>query len=154
MLPARYVKEDKTGASENYLLSFFGRLNYTFKDRYLFTLTVRGDGSSRFAKDQRWGTFPSLALAWRIDQEEFMQQFSRLSTLKLRLGYGITGQQDIVGNDYPYLPNYTISNDKAQYQFGNDFIYTLRPNGYDSKIKWEETTTWNVGVDFGFSTTG
>lgn len=145
-----YIREDKTGASENYLLSFFGRLNYTFKDKYLFTLTVRGDGSSRFAKDQRWGTFPSLALAWRIDQEEFMQQFSKLSTLKLRLGYGITGQQDIVGNDYPYLPNYTISNDKAQYQFGNNFIYTLRPNGYDAKIKWEETTTWNAGIDFGF----
>lgn len=145
-----YVREDRSSASENYLLSFFGRLNYTFRDKYLFTLTVRGDGSSRFAKDQRWGTFPSLALAWRIDQEEFMQQFTKLSNLKLRLGYGITGQQDIVGNDYPYLPNYTISNDKAQYQFGNNFIYTLRPNGYDAKIKWEETTTWNVGVDFGF----
>ncbi len=145
-----YVREDNSSASENYLLSFFGRLNYTFMDRYLLTLTVRGDGSSRFAKNQRWGTFPSLALAWRIDQENFMQQFSKLTTLKLRLGYGITGQQDIVGNDYPYLPNYTISNDKAQYQFGNDYIYTLRPNGYDAKIKWEETTTWNVGIDFGF----
>lgn len=145
-----YVREDRSSASENYLLSFFGRLNYTFMDKYLLTLTVRGDGSSRFAKAQRWGTFPSLALAWRIDQEKFMENFGKLTTLKLRLGYGITGQQDIVGNDYPYLPNYTISNDKAQYQMGNNFIYTLRPNGYDAHIKWEETTTWNVGVDFGF----
>lgn len=145
-----YVKENNEDASENYLLSFFGRLNYTFMDRYLLTFTLRGDGSSRFAKSQRWGTFPSLALAWRIDQEDFMNRFENLSTLKLRLGYGITGQQDIIGNDYPYLPNYTISNDKAQYQFGNEFVYTLRPNGYDANIKWEETTTWNVALDFGF----
>ncbi len=145
-----YVLEDNESASENYLLSFFGRLNYTFKDKYLLTLTVRGDGSSRFAKSQRWGTFPSLALAWRIDQEDFMDRFENLSSLKLRLGYGITGQQDIIGNDYPYQSNYTISNDKAQYQFGNDFVYTLRPNGYDANIKWEETTTWNVALDFGF----
>ncbi len=145
-----YVKEDIESASENYLLSFFGRLNYTFMDKYLLTFTIRGDGSSRFSKKQRWGTFPSLALAWRIDQEDFMKSFEKLSSLKLRLGYGVTGQQDIIGNDYPYLANYTISNDKAQYQFGNDFIYTLRPNGYDANIKWEETTTWNVALDYGF----
>lgn len=83
-----------------------------------------------------------------------MKSFEKLSSLKLRLGYGVTGQQDIIGNDYPYLANYTISNDKAQYQFGNDFIYTLRPNGYDANIKWEETTTWNVALDYGFSITG
>lgn len=145
-----YVKEDRKNASENYLLSFFGRLNYTFMDRYLLTFTIRGDGSSRFSKQQRWGTFPSIALAWRIDQEDFMERFENVSSLKLRLGYGITGQQDIIGNDYPYLANYTLSNDKAQYQFGNDFVYTLRPNGYDANIKWEETTTWNVALDFGF----
>lgn len=145
-----YIKEDTQTASENYLLSFFGRLNYTFMDRYLLTFTVRGDGSSRFSEKQRWGTFPSLALAWRIDQENFMEQFNNLSTLKLRLGYGITGQQDIVSNNYPYMSNYTISNDKAQYQFGNNFIYTLRPDGYDANIKWEETTTYNIGMDYGF----
>lgn len=145
-----YVREDRENASENYLLSFFGRLNYTFMDRYLLTFTVRGDGSSRFSKKQRWGTFPSIALAWRIDQEQFMKQFENVSSLKLRLGYGITGQQDIIGNDYPYLANYTLSNDKARYPFGNDFVYTLRPNGYDANIKWEETTTWNVALDFGF----
>lgn len=145
-----YVRENSDFATENYLVSFFGRLNYTFMERYLMTFTVREDGSSRFAKKQRWGTFPSVAVAWRIDQESFMQGFENLSALKIRAGYGITGQQDIIGNDYPYLPNYTVSNDKAQYQFGNQFIYTLRPNGYDANIKWEETTTLNFALDFGF----
>jgi iron complex outermembrane receptor protein len=135
--------------NENYLVSFFGRLNYTFSDRYLFTFTLRDDGSSRFSADTRWGLFPAAAFAWKINDEAFLKNVSAISDMKLRLGWGITGQQDI-GNDYPYLPVYRGSTPTAQYQFGNEFYNTLRPNPYDANIKWEETTTYNIGLDFGF----
>ena len=146
------IEQKSIAASDqrHVLLSYYGRLNLTYDTRYMLTATIRRDGTSRFNKDNRWGTFPSLALAWRISEESFLENWETLSNLKLRGSYGVTGQQDIIGNDYPYLANYTISNDKAQYQFGNDFIYTLRPNGYDANIKWEETTTWNVALDYGF----
>ena len=142
------IFNDSRYATENYLISFFGRLNYIFKDRYMLTFTLRDDGSSRFAPENRWGLFPSVALAWDIAKENFIKG-DVLNTLKLRLGYGITGQQDI-GGDYPYLPRYTYSLDNAQYQFGNTFITTLRPEGYDENLKWEQTTTYNVGLDYGF----
>jgi TonB-linked SusC/RagA family outer membrane protein len=132
----------------NYLVSFFGRANYSFRGKYLATATMRYDGSSRFAKENRWGLFPALALAWRIKDEGFLQSVSVLSDLKLRVGVGVTGQQDI-GGTYPYLAQYVESNAAAQYQFGGQYYNTLRPSAYDAKIKWEETTTWNVGVDFG-----
>lgn len=134
--------------TQNTLISFFGRLNYNFDERFLLTATVRRDGSSRFSKDTRWGTFPSLAFAWRIGQESFLKESDAISDLKLRLGYGITGQQDI-GGDYPYLARYSISDLSAQYQFGDNYYLTLRPEGYDANIKWEETTTYNAGVDLG-----
>ncbi len=136
--------------TESYLVSFFGRLNYTFKERYLLTLTVRQDGTSRFSPDTRWGTFPSAALAWQIKDEPFLADVESVSDLKLRVGYGITGQQNIGSNDYPYLPRYTYSVDNARYLFGDEYITTYRPEGYDSNIKWEETTTMNIGLDFGF----
>ncbi len=135
--------------NENYLVSFFGRLNYTLLDRYLLTLTLRDDGSSRFSKDNRWGLFPAAALAWRIKDEPFLKNTKVISDLKLRLGWGITGQQD-VGNDYPYLSVYRTSTATAQYQFGNTFYNTLRPDPYDANIKWEGTTTYNIGLDYGF----
>ena len=135
--------------NENYLVSFFGRLNYTLLDRYLLTFTLRDDGSSRFSKANRWGLFPAAALAWKINDESFLKNVSAVSDLKLRLGWGITGQQDI-GNDYPYLPVYRGSTPTAQYQFGNTFYNTLRPNPYDANIKWEQTATYNIGLDFGF----
>ncbi len=141
------INENSDYITENYLVSFFGRVNYVFKDRYMFTFTLRDDGSSRFAPENRWGLFPSLALAWNIAQEPFFRG-DLFNLLKLRLGYGITGQQDI-GGDYPYLPRYTYSLDNAQYQFGNSFITTLRPEGYDENLKWEETTTYNIGLDYG-----
>ncbi len=137
--------------TENYLVSFFGRLNYTFKDRYLLTFTLRNDGTSRFSPDTRWGLFPSAAFAWKILDENFMQNVDVLSQFKLRLGWGVTGQQNINQGDYPYLPRYTRSNQFAQYQLGNLMYYTLRPAGYDYNIKWEETTTLNFGLDFGFA---
>ncbi len=133
--------------TQNTLVSFYTRLNYALKDRYLLTFTLRRDGSSRFSPDNRWGTFPSAAFAWKINEEGFMQGNNLFSNLKLRLGYGVTGQQD-VGSDYPYLSRYTPSEPTAQYQFGNDFFATLRPEGYDANIKWEQTETLNAGIDW------
>ncbi len=133
--------------TENTLISFYGRLNYTYNGRYLLTATLRDDGSSRFSPDTRWGLFPSLALAWRISDEPFMSDSK--TSLKLRLGYGVTGQQDI-GNDYPYIPNYDRGTSTAQYQFGDKFYTVLRPDGYDANIKWEETASFNLGLDIGF----
>lgn len=143
------ISDNSKFINENYLVSFFGRLNYTFLNRYLLTVTLRDDGSSRFAKNNRWGLFPAAALAWKIKDESFLKDVPAVSDLKLRLGWGVTGQQDI-GNDYPYLPVYRESTATAQYQFGNTFYNTLRPNPYDANIKWEETTTYNAGLDFGF----
>ncbi|MFN8241953.1 MAG: TonB-dependent receptor [Bacteroidales bacterium] len=140
--------QDNSYITENYLISFFGRLNYVFADKYLLTATLRNDGSSRFAEENRWGLFPSVALAWDIKEEAFLKSVPMINTLKLRLGYGVTGQQDI-GGDYPYLARYTFGYDNAQYQFGNGFITTLRPEGYDRNLKWEETTTYNAAIDFG-----
>ncbi|UII21218.1 SusC/RagA family TonB-linked outer membrane protein [Fulvivirga ligni] len=137
-------------ANEYYLVSFFGRLNYTFKNKYLLTFSLRNDGSSRFAPDQRWGIFPAAAFAWDMDQENFLKDNQVISDLKLRLGYGITGQQDLNGNYYPYFAKYTISNQSAQYRFGDTYYQTLRPDGYDAFVKWETTTTYNAGFDYGF----
>jgi TonB-dependent starch-binding outer membrane protein SusC len=135
--------------NENYLISFFGRLNYTFNGKYILTATLRNDGSSRFAEENRWGLFPAVALAWRVKDEDFLKDVSVLSDLKLRVGYGVTGQQDIGGNYYPALATYRLSNEFAQYQLGDQFYTTLRPQPYNPALKWEETTTLNLGVDFG-----
>jgi TonB-dependent starch-binding outer membrane protein SusC len=136
--------------SENYLVSFFGRLNYTLNGKYLLTATLRNDGSSRFASSQRWGLFPSVALAWKMKDESFLSKIDVISDLKLRAGYGETGQQDISqGNYYPYLATYQVSDAQTQYQLGNTFFFTQRPNPYDPNIKWETTATINVGLDFG-----
>jgi TonB-dependent starch-binding outer membrane protein SusC len=132
------------------LRSYFGRLNYSLMDRYIMTATVRFDGTSRFGDDVRWGTFPSVALAWRISEENFLKNSDAISDLKLRAGYGITGQQDIGENFFPYLPRYSFSDNSAKYQLGNEFFNLYRPEGYDPRLKWEETTTTNVGLDFGF----
>lgn len=143
--------EDTWDASELYLLSFFGRMNYTWKDKYLLTMTLRNDGSSKFLGDNQWGLFPSFAFAWKIINEPFMANNSLISDLKLRLGYGVTGQQAVPGGDYPALARYTYSQTGASYRFGNNFISTLRPEGYNANLKWEETTTYNAAVDFAFS---
>lgn len=134
---------------ENTLLSYFGRLNYTFNDKYLLTATIRRDGSSRFAPENRWATFPSVAFAWKIKEEDFIKSNSVVSDLKLRLGYGITGQQDGVGN-YDYLSYYALSNTAASYSFGNTFYQMYRPGGFYANRKWEQTTTYNAALDFGF----
>ena len=131
---------------ENYLVSFFGRLNWHFMDRYLLTATLRRDGSSRFSSNNRWGTFPSVAFAWTILNEPWMEPAREvLSNLKLRLGYGVTGQQEI--GDYLYLPTYSLGTNPTGQYLGS---YLLKPNGYSPDLKWEETTTYNLGIDFGF----
>lgn len=141
------------------LVSFFGRLNYTFMDRYLLTATVRQDGTSRFSKDNRWGTFPSVALGWKIIDESFMEGARGwMNELKLRAGYGITGQQDLNDDYFPYMPIYTVGNNgnagTNQWAYpnpnGTGWVNPIKPNGYNSDIKWEETRTWNVGIDYGF----
>jgi TonB-dependent starch-binding outer membrane protein SusC len=137
--------------TENYLVSFFGRLNYSFMNKYLVTATLRDDGTSRFSKDNRWGLFPSVALGWKIKEESFLKGVDAISDLKLRLGYGITGQQDLSQGDYPYMATYYAGQDGAFYQLGNQFIKISRPDGYNPNLKWEETTTWNAGLDFGFA---
>ncbi len=137
----------------NRLISFYGRLNYNLLDRYLLTATIRRDGSSRFSPKNRWGTFPSVALAWRIHDEAFLQGVEVLSNLKLRLGWGVTGQQDFgsdLDGDFGWLPIYTLSDPTAQMQFGDKFYSGWRPAGYDANRKWEETTTQNIGLDWGF----
>jgi TonB-linked SusC/RagA family outer membrane protein len=136
---------------EYYLLSLFGRLNYTYKDKYLLTATLRNDATSRFSPDERNGLFPSIALGWKIKEESFLRNVSAVSDLKLRAGYGVTGQQDIGGSDYPYIATYTISSNTANYQFGNTLYPTLRPNAFNNLIKWETTETYNIGIDFGFA---
>jgi len=135
--------------TEYYLLSFFGRLNYTLADRYLFTFTLREDGSSRF-HNLPWGTFPSVALAWKIKDESFLKNVKAVTNLKLRLGWGITGQQDIF-KDYPAQALYVEASEGSYYYIDGEFIPTLRPDTYDPLIKWEETTTLNAGLDFGFA---
>ena len=165
-------------ATESYLVSFFGRVNYTALNRYMITATVRGDGSSRFAPKHRWGVFPSVALGWKIKEEAFLRDVNWINDLKLRLGYGITGQQNINAGDYPYLPTYDVSKQYAYatlgeqatpatiaaleamgYEVGKDYVVsddnyifyvTNRPNAYNPELTWEKTTTYNVGIDFGF----
>ncbi|MBI5915465.1 MAG: SusC/RagA family TonB-linked outer membrane protein [Bacteroidetes bacterium] len=132
-------------SGELFLLSLFGRANLSLFDRILLTGTVRRDGTSRFSPDSRWGVFPAGALAVKIMDGNGK---GTLSTLKARVGYGITGQQD-VGGYYLHLPRYLGSFENAAYQFGDTYVLTLRPEGYDSKIKWEETATLNAGIDYG-----
>lgn len=134
---------------ELYLLSFYGRLNYTFDNKLFLTSTLRADASSRFAKNKRWGYFPSVALGYRLTEESFMKNFNALSDLKLRLSYGQTGQQDVSGY-YPHLGTYTASYDDARYLFGDQWLTMYRPNGFDPNIKWETTSTYNFGIDYGF----
>ena len=139
------------GREESYLVSFYGRVNYSYASRYLLTVTLRADGSSKFAKGNRWGYFPSAAFAWNILNEPFMEGQDVVSNLKLRLGYGETGQQEI-GN-YKYLARYSVSENDLSHManMGSDGLsHMLAPAAYDPNIRWESTTTYNVGVDFGF----
>ena len=160
---SNYVQDPNSG-NGNYrwrnhlqLLSFFGRVNYGFMDRYLLTVTVRGDATSRFSKDNRWGVFPSVGLAWRISEENFLESARGwLNDWKLRLGWGVTGQQE-VGGTVNYLPQYSIAQPGSYYPSGQldangrpIYVAPLYLQGYNPDLKWESTTTWNAGMDWGF----
>ncbi|WP_079714888.1 SusC/RagA family TonB-linked outer membrane protein [Parapedobacter luteus] len=134
---------------QNRLISYYGRLIYTHADRYILSATIRTDGSSRFASENRWGVFPSVGLTWRIRDEPFLRDNRVFSDLKLRLSYGVTGQQDGIAN-YSYLPNYVSSANESMYQFGDTFYYMHTPLAYDRDIRWESTATYNAGIDYGF----
>ena len=131
------------------MLSYYGRINYSFDGKYLLTATVRRDASSRFSKNTRWGTFPSVALGWTLTEEPWLKNQKVLSNLKLRASYGVTGQQEGIGN-YNYLPVYTSSVTGAEALINGQYITTYRPEAYVSDLKWETTTSWNFGLDFGF----
>ncbi len=159
------------GKGENYLVSFFGRMNWIGWNQIMVTATVRGDGSSRFSKDRRWGVFPSVAVGWKI-KESFLRDVNEIDDLKLRLGYGITGQQDGIG-DYSYMPSYTQVTGHTSYYpvggenyaiedfntnivekvvdaAGNTLYIADRPNAFNPNLTWEKTTTYNAGIDFSF----
>jgi TonB-linked SusC/RagA family outer membrane protein len=135
------------GVRESRLASVFGRVNMTVADKYLLTLSVRRDGSSRFGPDNQWGTFPAVALGWRVSEEPFMQGMGGwLDDLKIRGSYGVNGNQEF--GDYRWVGAYSISDAYARAQFGNEFVTTIRPRAVDPDIKWEETTSFNVGFDY------
>ncbi len=134
----------------NALVSFYGRVNYSIASRYLFTVTMRADGSSRFVGKNRWGYFPSAAFAWNIGEEKFLKDSRALSALKLRLGWGVTGQQEF-GENYAAQQYSEISQEPTnQYPLGDGFYFPVKPHAFNESLKWEETTTYNVGLDFGF----
>ena len=142
----QYMK-NTLGKSHYSLVSYLGRLNYNLLDRYLLTATFRADGSSRFRNGKKWGYFPAAAFAWKINNEPFMKNVTWIDELKLRLGWGKTGQQD-VGKDFYYTPAYTVGNPYAQYPFGDTYYETMRPGAYNADLTWEKTTTYNAGLDF------
>lgn len=137
-----------TDKPEYRLESYLGRANISIANKYLITASLRRDGSSKFAKENRVGYFPAVAVAWKI-KDDLFKKVNVISDLKLRLGWGTTGQQDGLPY-YSYLPYYNRSNASAQYQFGNTYYSFLRPDAYDPDRKWESTTTSNIGLDFGF----
>lgn len=141
------TRSEKQWRTHNSLLSYFGRLNYSFLGRYMLTATMRADGSSRFSEGNKWGYFPSVAVAWKINQESFLKDMSWMDELKLRAGWGKTGQQNGI-DDFYYAPLYTLGDSYAQYPFGNTYYTTTRPNKYNPDLTWEKTTTWNGGIDF------
>ena len=151
---ASLLISNSTSPGEYKLRSFYGRFNYTLLDKYLLTATMRADGTSRFSPSNRWGYFPSTALAWRVSEEDFMKSFKNLDNLKVRIGYGTTGQQDIGSDFYPYIPTYNLSlpTSASQYYFGtgdNAQLYQLlSPKAYNENIHWESSTTYNAGIDF------
>ncbi|ALC97348.1 TonB-dependent receptor [Capnocytophaga sp. oral taxon 323] len=134
--------------SRNVLMSFFGRANYSYKNRYLLTATLRADASSKLNPDDRWGYFPSVALAWNVSNENFLKDNKTLNELKLRFGYGEVGNVNGLG-DYLFLTNYTRSQDGASYQLGDSFYQTYRPGVTNKNLRWEVGNTLNAGIDFG-----
>jgi iron complex outermembrane receptor protein len=135
--------------TRNVLMSYYGRAIYNYAGKYVVNVSVRRDGSSRFSPDTRWGVFPAASAAWLISEEDFLKNSKSIHMLKLRAGWGITGQQDGIG-DYAYIGNYFQGATTAQYAFGGQYYQVLRPAGFDANLRWETTTSYNLGLDFGF----
>ena len=146
-LPAAEVQRSTLFIRESKLASFFGRVNYNLMGRYLMTLSIRRDGSSKFGPEEQWGTFPSAGIAWRLIDEPFFANYGTLSDLKLRVSWGINGNQTIP--EYLAVSDYRLGDARSCVQFGNECVTTIRPNAADPGIKWEETSSWNVGIDYG-----
>ncbi|HEX2203155.1 MAG TPA: SusC/RagA family TonB-linked outer membrane protein [Longimicrobium sp.] len=146
-IPGAVFRRERINVRENKLASFFGRVNYTLADKYLFTASVRRDGSSKFGPEEQWGTFPAAAFGWRIIDEPFMESVGVLSDLKLRASWGVNGNQSFA--DYLWISAYRYGDGLARVQFGDEFVTTIRPSAVDPGIKWEETTSYNLGFDYG-----
>jgi iron complex outermembrane receptor protein len=129
------------------LIGYFARTNINYNDKYLLTLAMRRDGTSRFSEENRWGNYPSAAFAWKL-KEDFFENNKTISDLKLRLGWGISGQQNIPVGDF-YLPRYSTGLLNSQYSFGGESLTVGVPQSYNPNIKWEETTSYNCGLDYG-----
>ena len=147
-IPGTDQIQNNLDIQESRLISFFGRVNYNIQDRYLAALSIRRDGSSRFGPGNEWGTFPSVALAWRLSGESFLSDIPALSDLKLRAAWGKTGNQAFA--NYQQYTTYQVGDAQTQALFGTEYVTTIRPSAADQNIKWEETRSWNVGLDFGF----
>lgn len=146
-VPSATETTPRLSVREGRLASFFGRVNYTFGDKYTAMVSVRRDGTSKFAPGNQWGTFPAAALAWRLSEENFLRGSSTFSDLKLRVSWGVNGNQSV--GDYLWVPSYLFGDAQSQVQFGNSYVTTIRPSAVDEAIKWEETTSYNIGADFG-----
>lgn len=146
-IPGAELIQNRLDIQDSRLISFFGRANYNYADKYLAAASVRRDGSSRFGPGNEWGTFPSVSVGWRISEEPFMQGLASLSDLKLRASWGKTGNQAFA--NYQHYTTYLVGDQQTQAQFGDDFITTIRPSAADPNIKWEETNSYDIGVDFG-----
>lgn len=140
-IPQYFVNDDIV------YVGFFGRTNLTYNDKYILTISYRRDGTSRFSKENRWGNFPAASVAWKI-KEDLLATNNTISDLKLRVGWGVTGQQDI-GAGLFYLPQYFLGDQNSQYSFNNNYFNVAQPGGFNPNLKWEETTTYNAGIDFG-----
>lgn len=152
--------QDLDFKTQNTLISFYGRAIFTIANKYVISGSVRKDGSSRFfngTRDNVWGVFPGVSLAWKLNEENFIKNISSISTLKLRAGWGKTGQQELPAlngnkpNNYPAFAAYNPSYQGAGYQFGNEYYFMFRPANYNPNLTWETTTTKNLGLDFGFN---
>ncbi len=148
-IPSAAIIQNTLDVQESRLISFFGRLNYNINDRYLAAFSLRRDGSSRFGDGNNWGTFPSVALAWRLSEEGFLRGMSSLSDLKLRASWARTGNQAFA--NYQQFATYRVGDAQSQYAFGDTLVTTIRPGAVDPNIKWEATRSVDVGLDFGFN---
>ena len=144
----RNVLSDKVFKTEYFLVSFFGRMNYSYDDRYLVTASLRRDGTSRFQKN-KWGLFPAVAFGWNIANEHWLKDNQTVSTMKLRLSWGQTGQQELNAGNYPTLATYYTNLQGSKYFFGDALVTPMSAIGYNANLKWETTTTYNVGFDLG-----